>query len=91
MTLADRISAAQDQNKNKYVCKLMMITKDPKLSKKDVDALTSVINSTEHSDGHIPNSRLAHALREEGYDISSSAVDRHRGARCACYRLAGEK
>jgi len=91
MTLADRISAAQDQNKNKYICKLIMITKDPKLSKKDIDALTEVINSTEHSDGHIPNARLAHALREEGYDVSASAVDRHRGGRCACYRKAGEK
>jgi len=35
----------------------------------------------------VPNIRLAYALREEGYDVSPSAVDRHRRRICACYRL----
>jgi hypothetical protein len=86
MTLADRISTAKLTYKSSFLCKLMSITKDPKLSKEDINALISVINSNPLSEDHVPNTRLAYALREEGYDISSSSVDRHRRKDCACYR-----
>jgi hypothetical protein len=52
-----------------------------------VDALAEVINLTENDEGFIPNSRLAVLLNEEGYDVSASSVDRHRGGKCSCRRI----
>lgn len=88
MALAERLKAAREiyQN-NTYVCKLMSVTFDGKLTKTDVDALIGIINSRPGDEAHVPNIRLAQALREEGYDVSPSAVDRHRRRTCACYRL----
>lgn len=87
MALVDKLKAANQQYRDTFVCKLMQITFDPKLSKADVAAIIAAINSTPLSLDHIPNNKLAAALREEGFDISSSAVDRHRRGDCACKRV----
>lgn len=88
MPLADKLQKASvDYKVAVSTCKLMSLTIDPKISKKDRDALLSIVDLLPHEDGFIPNSRLAALLREEGYDISPSAVDRHRGNRCSCQRL----
>lgn len=88
MALAERLKAARETYQNKtYVCKLMSVTLSSKLSGDDVNALISIINSNPGDEDHVPNIRLAQALREEGFDVSPSAVDRHRRGTCACYRL----
>lgn len=87
MSLAERLRAATSNYKSNFLCKLMRITLDPKLSKEDVEALIQIINSTPLDEDHVPNIRLSHALREEGYDVSPSAVDRHRNGICSCNRL----
>jgi hypothetical protein len=87
MALAEKIQKANLAYRNNFVCKLMQVTLDPNLSKEDIDALTLVINSSPLDLSHVPNSQLAQALREEGYDISASAVDRHRRGACSCNRL----
>ncbi len=90
MALADRLKTAQYKYKaDNFVCKLMAITKDGKLNEKDVNALLKIINSRPGDEDHVPNIRLAYALREEGYDISPSNVDRHRNGICACSRVQG--
>ena len=88
MALAERLKAARTTYQNNtYVCKLMSVTQSPDLSRDDIDALISIINSHPGDEEHVPNIRLAHVLREEGYDVSPSAVDRHRRGICACNRL----
>lgn len=88
MPLADKLStASEDYRKGKTTCKLAALTLDPKIPRKDRDALAEVIDLTENEDGFIPNSTLAVLLKEEGYDISASSVDRHRGGKCSCRRL----
>lgn len=88
MALAERLLAATDTYQHKtFICKLMKITLDPKLTKSDIDAVITIINSTPLDSNHVPNTKLASALREEGYDISTSAVDRHRRGICACNRI----
>ena len=87
MALAERLRAANERYQNTFVCKLMQVTLDPKLAEDDVDAIIKIINSSPRDEDHVPNTRLAYALREEGYDVSPSAVDRHRNRICACYRL----
>ncbi len=90
MALADRLKTAQYRYKeDNFACKLIAITKDSKLTDKDVAALLSIINSRPGDEDHVPNIRLAYALREEGYDISPSTVDRHRNGICACSRVQG--
>ena len=87
MPLAERLRAANEQYHNTFICKLMQVTLDPKLSKGDVDALIKIINSRPLDEEHVPNIRLSQALRDEGYDVSASAVDRHRRGTCSCNRL----
>lgn len=87
MALATRLSEANKKYQNTFICKLMQVTQDPKLSQSDVDALIKIINSRPLDEAHVPNIRLSQALREEGYDISASAVDRHRRGSCSCTRL----
>jgi len=89
MALLDKLSKANSAYKDSFVCKLMKVTKDPSLSADDVKALLQIINSQPLDADHVPNSRLAQALREEGYDVSSSAVDRHRRGACSCTRVKG--
>lgn len=88
MPLADRLSAASNNYRTgKTACKLHYLTIDPKVPQKDREALAAVIDLKENDEGYIPNSTLATLLNEEGYDISASSVDRHRGNRCSCRRL----
>lgn len=88
MPLADKLSSASMEHRRSLTtCKLIALTFNSSIPKKDRDALAEVINLTEHEPGYIPNSKLATLLKEEGYDISASAVDRHRGGTCSCRRL----
>lgn len=87
MALAERLKSVQDSYKNETsVCKLMSVTLSPRLSEEDVDYLLKVIGASYGDEHHVPNIRLAQALREEGFDVSPSAVDRHRRGSCSCGR-----
>ena len=87
MALAERLRAASTSYQKTFVCKLMQVTLDQNITEQDVEAVIAIINSQPGDEAHVPNIRLAFALREEGYDVSPSAVDRHRRGICACYRL----
>ena len=87
MALTDRLAEANAQYKvSTGVCKLMAVTLSPKLSEEEVDYLLKVINSQPGDEHHVPNMRLAIALREEGFDVSPSAVNRHKRMECSCAR-----
>jgi len=87
MALAERLRAATETYHNTFICKLMQVTLDPKLTRDDVDAFIKIINSRPLDEDHVPNIRLSQVLRDEGYDVSASAVDRHRRGTCSCNRL----
>jgi hypothetical protein len=87
MPLSDKLSAAsQTYRQSISTCKLIALTLDISISKKDRDALAKVIDLTNSDEGYLPNSTLASLLKEEGYDVSTSAVDRHRAQKCSCKR-----
>ena len=87
MSLAERLNEVRESYNNEtQVCKLMSVTFHSGLSAVDVDALLKAINARVGDEHHMPNSRLAQALREEGFDVSPSAMDRHRKGSCACNR-----
>lgn len=89
MSLAQRLNEVRESyNAETQVCKLMSVTLSSTLSEVDVDALLKTINANPGDEHHMPNTRLSQALREEGFDVSVSAVDRHRKGSCACTRRA---
>lgn len=88
MPLAEKLQKVSAEHKIAIsTCKLMALTINPKVPKKDREALLSIVDLSPDEDGFIPNVRLASLLREEGYDVSASAIDRHRGSKCSCKRL----
>jgi type III secretory pathway lipoprotein EscJ len=84
MSLAARLSEMQANPKIIY-CKVGKLIHGT-LSQEEADQLQSLINAPEISATRISNADLARVLREEGYDISNSAMDRHRRNECACTR-----
>jgi hypothetical protein len=72
--------------KNK-LCKLMAVIDDSNLSNEDKKRIEIILSVPESSPTKVPNTTLGRILREEGYDISNSAVDRHRRGDCSCKRL----
>ena len=89
MPLADKLTtASQKYMSDLTTCKFAALTSSKELSKKDREALAQVVNLTDRDDHrYIPHQTLADLLRSEGYDVSASAISRHRGGNCSCRRL----
>jgi Ca2+-binding EF-hand superfamily protein len=89
MPLADKLaSASQKYISGLTTCKFAALTSTGNISTKDKEALAQVINLTDRNDHrYIPHQTLADLLRSEGYDVSASAISRHRGGNCSCRRL----
>jgi Ca2+-binding EF-hand superfamily protein len=89
MPLADKLATASQKYKSDLTtCKFAALTSNKELSKKDREALAQVVNLTDRDDHrYIPHQTLADLLRGEGYDVSASAISRHRGGNCSCRRL----
>jgi hypothetical protein len=88
MPLAEKLlSASQKHKQAQTTCKLVSLTLNPKVPKEDRDALARIIDLTEDHEEYIPNATLCKLIVSEGYDMSPSAVDRHRRGTCSCRRL----
>jgi hypothetical protein len=85
MSLSDRLSEAESKAKVS-ACKIGILINGPKLSEKEKNQLTALMSVPEGNPTRVPNVALAKVLREEGHDISNSAMDRHRRNDCSCYR-----
>jgi len=86
LTLSNKLEEAMSEAKNK-LCKLMAVIDDSNLSNEDKKRIEIILSVPESSPTKVPNTTLGRILREEGYDISNSAVDRHRRGDCSCKRL----
>lgn len=87
MSLSERLAKAKVPG-TKSLCKIGLILVDESLPKAERETLLTVLNVEEGTPGRLPNSTIAKILREEGYDLSNSAVDRHRKQDCPCARKA---
>ena len=87
MSLSDKLSVAATGTTAK-LCKIGNLLVNSKLSDQDKENLRNVLDVEEHNPTRINNSTIGRILREEGYDISNSAVDRHRRGDCPCKRTA---
>jgi len=86
LTLSNKLEEAMSEASNK-LCKLMAVIDDSNLSNEDKKRIEIILSVPESSPTKVPNTTLGRILREEGYDISNSAVDRHRRGDCSCKRL----
>ena len=85
MSLSDKLTQAVD-DAAQLLCKVGALLVDQKLSAKEREQLSTILDMPDDYPGRVSNSALAQILREEGYDISKSSIDRHRGERCTCHR-----
>lgn len=85
MSFGDKLKAAIDESAVKQ-CKIGALLSGPELSATDKKNLTAVLAAAPDDPTRVPNTVLGKILREEGHDISNSAVDRHRRLDCACHQ-----
>lgn len=89
MSLSDRLNSAIN-NPQPRRCKLMVILNSESVTEEDRKTFISLLNVPEGTPGRVTNVVLASVLREEGFDVSDSAVNRHRRKSCNCSRTLGE-
>lgn len=85
MSLSDKLKNASKSSQT-TLCKIGVILQSASVSLEDRNYLKSVLEVEESNPDRIPNSQIGRILREEGFDISNSAVDRHRRKDCPCSR-----
>lgn len=85
MSLSDRLVEAST-NTTQPLCKIGKILAGDKLTPKDKAYLVEVLSVPETTPNRLNNTAIAKVLREENFDVSNSAVDRHRRQDCPCYR-----
>jgi hypothetical protein len=85
MSLSDKLKNASESSQV-TLCKLGVILNSSSVPSEDREYLKSVLNVEESDPNRIPNSHIGRILREEGFDTSNSAVDRHRRRDCSCFR-----
>jgi hypothetical protein len=86
MSLSDKLSKASEKPSSK--CKLGALLASTALPEKDRSYLTDVLSVPEGDPRRISNVDIARVLRDEGFYMSDSSVDRHRRKDCSCYRKA---
>ncbi len=84
MALADRLSKAPSSAAG-LPCKVGTLLEVNILTDEDKEALRKVLDVPVGGQGRLPNTAIAAALREEGYDVGDSAVNKHRRKACRCY------
>lgn len=87
MSLSEKLKVASSTPKAR-LCKLGVILTGPRLSEEDKAEIKSVLDKPYDDPSRVSNNQLAYLLREEGFDISSSAVDRHKRKSCGCFNKA---
>jgi hypothetical protein len=66
-------------------CKIGSLLKGTQLSKEEREKLAEVLEIPYGTPGRLPNTTIAAALREEGFDIGDAAVNKHRRGSCRCF------
>jgi hypothetical protein len=72
---------------NSRLCKLGALLAGTELSEEDKKMIKQILSVSEQNPARVPNTTLAKILREEGYDIGNSVVDRHKRGDCPCKRI----
>lgn len=84
MSIAEKIQLTINSPKRR-TCKFGILLSGSALSKQDKEQILSIMDPDSDNYSVISNVALSRILREEGFDISSSLVDRHKGKKCGCF------
>ena len=84
MSLSDRLSKAPASAAG-LPCKVGTLLESDLLPEKDRETLRQVLETPLGATGRRPNTAIASALREEGFDVGDSAVNKHRSGKCRCF------
>ena len=92
MSLNDKLKVAAQESADK-LCKLAALLSGDQLSNDEKKNLVALLEIDERDPARVPSSTIGQILREEGFDLSNSAVDRHRKTpkACSCKKTAGKK
>ena len=92
MSLNDKLKVATQESALK-LCKLATLLSGPDLTNDEKKNLTALLAVDERDPARVSSATIGQILREEGYDLSNSAVDRHRRTPpyCSCRTLVGKK
>ncbi len=85
MSLSDKLIEASKKAASS-ACKLGLLLIGDKLSDKEKQQLIAILQVPEEDPRRVSNVALGKVLRDEGFDISNSSVDRHRRGDCSCNR-----
>jgi hypothetical protein len=66
-------------------CKIGSLLQGTQLSKEEREKLAEVLEVPYGSPSRLPNTAIAAALREEGFDVGDAAVNKHRRGSCRCF------
>jgi len=86
MSLSDRLAEASKTAKRSTLCKIGSIIHGTQLPETDRQALKDMLETPDGTPNRLNNATIGKVLREEGFDTSNSAVDRHRRGECGCNR-----
>jgi hypothetical protein len=85
MSLSDRLAKVSQESGN-VACKLGALLIGNQLTPKEKTQLEEILAVPIDDPARVSHSALSVILREEGYDISKSSIDRHKRKACPCYR-----
>jgi hypothetical protein len=84
MSLADKLGKIKPVGSG-LPCKIGNLLYGTQLSDDDKKKLIEVLEVPYGNPERLPNTTIAAALREEGYDVGNAAVNKHRRGDCRCY------
>jgi hypothetical protein len=86
VSLAERLSKTSGIGAG-LPCKIGSLLEGTQLEKEDRTKLAEVLDVPYGAPGRLPNSAIAAALRDEGFDVGDNAVTKHRRGACRCFGL----
>lgn len=86
MSLAEKLTQTRPTGAG-LPCKVgsLIHSDNDKLSQGDKDTLVQVLDVPYGTPGRLPNTAIAAALRDEGFDVGDASVNKHRAGTCRCY------
>jgi hypothetical protein len=88
MSLSDKL--AKEQSKAAALtCKLAALLQSSELTAKEKQQIQQILDVPKNDPSRVSHSALSVILRDEGFDISKSSIDRHQRKECTCFRKIG--
>lgn len=85
MSLSERF-AEVSSSEQKTLCKIGAILINESIPENERKVLSEILEVPEGTPGRLNNATIGRVLRAEKFDLSNSAVDRHRRHDCPCTR-----